>query len=75
MRTSEAIYYLFDDVEDPYQLKNLADTSEVADVQKELEQELSQQLEKIGDPFREKEYYLEKWGYEVDEFGNVPYSR
>ncbi|MCS5662314.1 MAG: sulfatase-like hydrolase/transferase, partial [Dehalococcoidia bacterium] len=75
VRTSEAIYYLFDDVEDPYQLKNLADTSEVADVQKELEQELSQQLEKIGDPFREKEYYLEKWGYEVDEFGNVPYSR
>ena len=36
---------------------------------------MSQQLEKIGDPFREEEYYLEKWGYEVDEFGNVPYSR
>ena len=71
--TTEDVYYLFDDVEDPYQLKNLADTPEVADIQKEFEQELSQQLEKIGDPFREKEYYLKKWGYEVDEFGQVPY--
>ena len=73
--TSEDVYYLFDDVEDPYQLKNLADTPEMTDAQKELEQELSEQLEKIGDPFREKEYYLEKWGYEVGEFGNVSYSR
>ena len=33
------------------------------------------QLEKIGAPFRAGEYYLEKWKYAVDEFGNVPYSR
>ena len=74
VKTTEDVYYLFDDVEDPYQLKNLA-TTEVVDFQKEFEQELSQQLEKIGDPFREKEYYLKKWGYEVDEFGQVPYLR
>jgi arylsulfatase A-like enzyme len=73
--TSEGTYFLFDDVEDPYQLNNLADVPEAAEVRKELKQELTRQLEKIDDPFKEKEYYLEKWGYEVGEHGNVPYSR
>ena len=75
MWTSEGTYFLFDDVEDPYQLNNLADVPEAAEVRKELKQELTRQLEKIDDPFKEKEYYLEKWGYEVGEHGNVPYSR
>ena len=75
VRTSDTEYYLFDDVEDPYQLNNLFGTPELAGVQKDLEQELSKQLEKIGDPFKKKEYYLEKWGYEVGGFGDVPYSR
>ena len=73
--TSDDEYYLFDDVKDPYQLKNLADTPETADVQKELAQELSRQLAKIDDSFRHKEYYLKKWGYEIGKDGNVPYSR
>ena len=75
VRTSEEVYYLFDDVEDPYQLDNLADVAEAADLRKELERELARQLAKIDDPFREKEYYLEKWGYEVTEEGYVPYGR
>ena len=75
VRTSDTEYYLFDDVEDPYQLNNLFGTPELAGVQKDLEQELSKQLEKIGDPFKKKEYYLEKWEYEVGDFGDVPYSR
>ncbi len=75
VKTSEDEYYLFDDVEDPCQLNNLADNPEAAGVRKELEWQLRRQLEKIGDPFREKEYYLEKWGYEVDDVGNVPYGK
>ena len=75
VRTSDDDCYLFDDVEDPYQLNNLADVSEAAEIRKNLEQELARQLEKIEDPFKEKEYYLEKWGYEVGEGGAVPYSR
>ena len=66
--------YLFDDVEDPYQLSNLVDVPEAEDVRKMLEQILADELEKIDDPFREKEYYLEKWGYEVGEHGVVAYS-
>ena len=75
VRTSEDERYLFDDVEDPYQLRNLIDTPDSVTLQEELEEELSRQLDRIGDPFREKEYYLEKWGYEVDTDGNVPYGR
>ena len=75
VRTSEQVYYLFDDVQDPYQLNNLAESAEAADLRKELERELARQLAKIDDPFREQEYYLEKWEYEVTEQGHVPYSR
>ena len=37
--------------------------------------ELERQLGRIDDPFKEKEYYLDKWGYEVNETGEMPYSR
>lgn len=75
VRTSDDEIFFFDDVEDPYQLRNLADDPEAADLRDGLEQELKRQLERIGDDFREKEYYLEKWGYEVNEEGYVPYTR
>ena len=75
VRTSEDEFFLFDDLEDPFQLNNLADNPGEAEIRKALEQELVRQLEKIGDPFRGKEYYLEKWGYEVDDTGCVPYGR
>jgi arylsulfatase A-like enzyme len=75
VRTNENVEYLFDDVEDPYQLNNLANTPEAADLQNQLSQKLSQQLEKISDPFEQSSYYLKKWGYEVDEHGAVPYSK
>jgi len=67
--------YLFDDIEDPYQLNNLAHTPEATDIQNQLAQKLSAQLNKINDPFRESSYYLQKWGYEVDQYGAVPYAK
>ncbi len=75
VRTGDGDRYLFDDVEDPYQLKNLTDAPEAMDLKSGLEKELDEQLASISDPFREKEYYLEKWGYEVNDTGEVPYSR
>ena len=32
-------------------------------------------LAQIDDPFHKESYYLEKWGYQVDEIGNVPYTK
>ena len=75
VRTADGQRYLFDDVNDPYQLRNMTDTPEAADLQSGLERELVRQLKEIDDPFREKEYYLEKWGYAVNKTGEVPYSR
>ena len=73
VRTIAGDEYLFDDVADPCQLNNLADDPESAEIKTRLESDLAQRLERIDDPFREKEYYLEKWGYEVNEQGVVPY--
>jgi arylsulfatase A-like enzyme len=75
VHTSEQADYLFDDVEDPFQLKNLVDEPGAAEVRGQMEQALEQQLEKIDDPFEKQAYYLEKWGYEVNDTGEVPYSR
>jgi arylsulfatase A-like enzyme len=75
VRTGDGEHYLFNDVEDPYQLENLADSADARETQATLEQELQRQLDKIDDPFREGDYYLDKWGYEVNQTGEVPYSR
>jgi arylsulfatase A-like enzyme len=75
VQTGEGAVYLFDDVEDPHQLKNLVGTPDSARIAKALKEELSKQLQEIDDPFREREYYLTKWGYETDEMGIVPYTR
>ncbi len=73
-RKSDGECHLYDDLSDPYQLNNLVDDPVTAVAKKELEQLLTHLLAEIGDPFREESYYLEKWGYEVDEMGNVPYT-
>ena len=73
-RRSDGECHLYDDLNDPFQLNNLAADSENKAVRDELEKTLRRLLEGIGDPFREESYYLEKWGYEIDEVGNVPYA-
>ncbi|TBN02959.1 DUF4976 domain-containing protein [Hyunsoonleella flava] len=53
----------YDNVKDPYQQNNLLGKPELADVQKDLDTKLKQQLAKIGDEVRPRDYYMEKWGY------------
>lgn len=75
VKTDDNDEYLFDDINDPYQLQNLTNTPEAADIQNQLSQTLTQQLKKINEPFEDRNYYLRKWGYEVDKHGAVPYSK
>ena len=64
---------LFDDREDPYQMNNLAGNPEFKEIQKELEQLLRQELKEIGDEdFRDRDYYIEKWGFELER-NNINY--
>jgi arylsulfatase A-like enzyme len=74
-RKTDGECHLYDALNDPYQLRNLADDPQAADIRKDLEEVLTRLLVQIDDPFREAGYYLAKWGYEVDEIGNVPYSQ
>jgi arylsulfatase A-like enzyme len=65
---------LFDNDADPLQMNNLIDNPEFAELQKEMEQKLQEELTKIGDELRPRKYYLDKWNYTVREGGAIPYS-
>ena len=74
VRALEGPWLLYDNDSDPYQLNNLMDRNAHVDLQIELDYELQRRLEAMGDEFLPGADYLEKWGYEVDEKGTVPYK-
>jgi arylsulfatase A-like enzyme len=62
-RTPEGPFMLFDDVLDPWQMNNLADKPEMAELQQELDNRLNSELLKIHDEnFKTRDYYLKKFG-------------
>jgi len=73
VRALEGPWLLFDNQEDPYQLNNLIGKEKYSDIQDELDQKLMQRLKDRNDDFLPGEKYIEKWGYETDERGTVPY--
>jgi len=73
-RRLDGPWLLYDNETDPYQLVNLIDRPEQAELQAMLEGHLTRLLEERNDPFEPAEYYLDKWGFEVDEKGAVPYT-
>ena len=56
-------WLLFDNEKDPYQLTNLIGKAEAAGVQKQLDAELTRQLQARGDQFLPGSEYLKQWGY------------
>jgi arylsulfatase A-like enzyme len=73
-RRLDGPWLLYDNETDPYQLNNLIDKPDHASLQFELEGFLTRLLEERKDPFEPASYYIEKWGFEVDEKGAVPYT-
>ncbi len=67
-------WLLFNDLKDPFQMNNLIGNTTYATIQKELEMQLTNELESIEDDFRPAQYYLEEWGYKVVENGHIPYK-
>lgn len=65
---------LFDNELDPLQMNNLVNKPEYAKLQEKLELKLQEELNKIGDDFRPRQYYLDKWNYKVNKGGAIPYS-
>jgi arylsulfatase A-like enzyme len=67
-------WLLYDNEADPCQLRNLIDQPEHAALQAEMEGYLTRLLEERNDPFEPASWYIDKWGFEVDERGAVPYA-
>lgn len=67
VRTLQGAVSLFDNLNDPYQMKNLLDQTDFKTIQKDLDTQLNTALKKIGDDFKPRDYYLKKWHYVLDE--------
>jgi arylsulfatase A-like enzyme len=65
---------LFDMENDPLQLDNLVNRPEHEDLQKNLALALQRELEKVGDKFMPRQYYIDKWNYKLNEAGYIPYG-
>jgi len=67
-------WLLYDNHEDPYQMNNLVNRPELAEVQKKMETMLAQKLDETNDEFLPSRDYVRQWKYEVDESETVPYT-
>lgn len=59
-------WLLYDNEKDPYQLNNLVNTPEYADIQKQLEDKLEERLRKTNDPFLPGPELMKKYGWSFD---------
>lgn len=67
-------WLLFDNLADPYQTVNLANTPAHARLQAELDRVLQRKLKRSGDIFAPGDTYTRQWGYTVNANGTVPYD-
>jgi arylsulfatase A-like enzyme len=73
VRALDGPWLLYDNIADPHQLANLVGLPEHADTVTTLDADLDRHLAERGDEFLPGAASLAEWGYEVDEFGTVPY--
>ncbi len=74
VRSLQGPWLLYDNETDPYQLANLIDQPEYGTIQRQLDRQLQQKLDRIGDKFLDGMAYIKRWAYTVDETGTVPYE-
>lgn len=74
VRDLEGPWLLYDNDADPYQLANLVGDPDSTDLRSILDSRLDGLLHQARDPFLPGEAYVQKWGYQLDETGTVPYT-
>lgn len=74
VRGLEGPWMLFNDHEDPFQMRNLLEEPEFAELGAQMDARLQAELDRIGGDFRRPEAYVEAWGYQVDHRFSIPYS-
>jgi hypothetical protein len=73
-RRLDGPWLLYDNQDDPFQMKNLIDTPEKTALQSSLEQRMSELLADRNDGFLPAQAYLDRFGFVVDERGPIPYT-
>jgi len=66
-------WLLYDNENDPYQLRNICHRPEYTHIRAQLDAALNRELTRRQDHFLSGWNYIKQWGYEVDENGTVPY--
>lgn len=74
-RDLQGPWLLYDNENDPHQLRNLIGVPRFSSIQDELDRALSQKLNEQKDEFLPGTEYIKKWGYSVDENGKVPFTK
>ena len=67
-------WLLYDNQEDPYQMKNLVGVAGYKDLTDRLDRDLQSILDKRGDKFLQGEEYMKSFGYPMDATGTVPFT-
>ena len=67
-------WLLYDNLEDPYQTKNLCGMQSHQELQARLDEILHKMLKERGDDFRPGIEYMKLWNYSADRTGTVPFS-
>jgi arylsulfatase A-like enzyme len=75
VKTLDGPWFLHDQEKDPLQMDNLAGKPEYKQLQEEMEAALQRELKNIGDEFRPRQYYIDKWGYKLTKGGFIDYSK
>ena len=73
VQTHDGPWLLYDNQEDPYQLNNLVDDPNFAELRTQLQSELTRQLDARGDTFADGMQYIQQWGYVLNELDTIPY--
>ena len=74
VRDLDGPWLLYDNLVDPFQLRNLVDDPAFEALAKELDSKLSAKLAEVGDEFLPSDHYIREWGYKVDDTGTVGYE-
>jgi arylsulfatase A-like enzyme len=81
VRTIDRPWLLYDNRDDPYQLRNLVDDGAHRQLAADLEERMQKLMDRIGDGFEPKETYYKRFGIQLDHRGKVrgiienPYDR
>lgn len=72
VRSLDGPWLLFDNQEDPYQLRNLVDSENHGDLREKLDKKLHNLLDRTDDEFLPADEYLSRWGYRVNQSRTTP---